>query len=76
MDSVTVEVSKEELKKESAYNWTVSIVESCENEFHYSAAEKIIDLFHKRYGEENINPEKGETTLKQRLALKMVNVVL
>lgn len=38
---------------EENYKWISKIISSCKNNFHFESADKLIELFAKKYGEEN-----------------------
>lgn len=35
-------------EQQSLYNWIMNIIDSCNNDFHFEAADKLIELFEQR----------------------------
>lgn len=36
------------------YNWLLAIIESSNNDFHFSCIDKLIDLFYEKHGNEGM----------------------
>ena len=38
-------------------NWIVAIIKSCNNTFHFEAVDKLINLYHDKYGKGSLTME-------------------
>jgi hypothetical protein len=41
--------------KTEAYNWILSIIKSCNNDFHFDCVDKLIELYHEKYLDSEID---------------------
>lgn len=41
-------------EKQQNYNWLMNIIDSCNNDFHFTAVDKLIELFLSRHKDETL----------------------
>lgn len=50
---------------EEIYTWIMKIISTCNNQFHFEAVDRLIDLFDEKYKEEKMTNElKYSRTIK------------
>ena len=37
------------MDKKNIYDWIISIIETCNNDFHFEAVDKLIELFYEKH---------------------------
>ena len=37
------------MDKKNIYDWIIRIIETCNNDFHFEAVDKLIDFFYQKY---------------------------
>ena len=46
-----------ELKDNALANWIIQIIDSCNNDFHFDAVDRLIELFYEREKNEDLKVE-------------------
>lgn len=46
-----------ELKDNALANWIIQIIDSCNNDFHFDAVDRLIELFYEREKNEDLKIE-------------------
>lgn len=42
------------MDKNGIYNWLLKIIETCNNDFHFEAVDKLIELFYEKEKDESL----------------------
>jgi len=50
---------------EHIYEWITRIIETCNNDFHFEAIDKLIDLFYEKYQDEKRKIELEQLRTKK-----------
>jgi hypothetical protein len=45
------------MDKDKSYNWISNIINTCNNQFHFEAVDKLIELFYQKYADGNLRTE-------------------
>jgi hypothetical protein len=45
------------MEQQHIYDWISTIIESCRDDFHFEGVDRLIDLFHTKYSNEDLTFE-------------------
>lgn len=63
-----------ELKDNALANWIIQIIDSCNNDFHFDAVDRLIELFYEREKNEALKVEL--MLLKQKKWNEIHNILM
>lgn len=58
---------------EDIYNWIVNIIDSCTEDFHFSAVDSLIKLYHSKFGDGQLY---DELMLKREVRWNQINGII
>ena len=63
-----------EIKDNALANWIIQIIDSCNNDFHFDAVDRLIELFYEREKNEDLKIEL--MLLKQKKWNEIHNILM